>query len=239
MDRLRRAGRTALWCLAALTLLAAAWGLLVRPWHRHWGATAEEVARPMPGDQIVPDPPHASTRAVTIAARPEEIWPWLAQMGRGRGGLYSVDWLDILFGVLDGPSSDRVLPQFQDLRAGDVIPVGGTAGWPVALAEPNRFLLIEIHQEGYDVTQSWGLYPAGPETTRLVLRVRGRGPPGLRTRLMLAALDPQEFVMVRAQLRGIRRRAEALASQRRAGPTSPLGVPASPAPQTASPTGTR
>ncbi|HZY04321.1 MAG TPA: hypothetical protein VFF02_12560, partial [Anaeromyxobacteraceae bacterium] len=177
MDRLRRAGRTALWCLAALTLLAAAWGLLVRPWHRYWGATAEEVARPMPGDQIVPDPPHASTRAVTIAARPDEIWPWLAQMGRGRGGLYSVDWLDILFGVLDGPSSDRVLPQFQDLRAGDVIPLGGSPGWPVALAEPNRFLLIEIHQEGYAVTQSWGLYPAGPETTRLVLRVRGRGPP--------------------------------------------------------------
>lgn len=217
MTRLRRAGRAALWCLAAAALLAAGWGLLVRPWHLRWGATAEEVARRMPGDELMADPPHASTRAVTVAARPEEVWPWLAQMGKGRGGLYSIDWLDILFGVLDAPSSDRVLPQFQDLRAGDVIPVGGTPGWPIALAEPNRFLLLEIHQGGLDVTQAWGLYPAGPEATRLVLRVRGRGPPGPRTALLLAALDPQEFLMVRAQLRGIRRRAESLAAVRRGG----------------------
>ncbi len=226
----RRIGRLALWSLAAVALLAATWGLLVRPWHLRWGATEAELVRPMPGDGIVRDPLYASTRAVTIEARPGEIWPWLAQMGKGRGGLYSIDWLDRLFGILDEPSAERILPQFQDLRAGDVIPVGGSPGWPVALAERDRFLLLEIHQGPVDVTQSWGLYPAGPESTRLVLRIRGRAPPGLRTGLLLAALDPQEFLMVRAQLRGIQRRAESLASQRRAGATSPAGaVPAAPA----------
>jgi len=174
------------------------------------------------------------------APRPEEIWPWLAQPGKGRGGLHGIDWLDQLLGVLDEPSAERILPQFQDLRAGDVIPVGGTPGWPVALAEPNRFLLIEVHQDGFDVTQSWGLYPAGPEATRLVLRVRGRGPPGPRTSLLLAALDPQEFLMVRAQLRGIQRRSEALAAQRRAGVPAPAGpVPAGPAPRAAPLSGAR
>jgi len=240
VHRLRRAGRVALWCLAAVALLVSAWILLVRPWHLRWGATDEELRRSMPGDEVVPEPQHASTRAVTVAARPEEIWPWLAQMGKGRGGLYSIDWLDQLFGVLDEPSAERILPQFQDLRAGDVIPVGGMPGWPVALAEPNRLLLIEVHQDGFDVTQSWGLYPAGPEATRLVLRVRGRGPPGPRTRLLLAALDPQEFLMVRAQLRGIQRRAEAVAAQRRAGVPSPAAlVPGGPAPRAAPPAGTR
>jgi len=186
----------------------------------------------VPGDEMVREPQHASTRTATVAGRPEEIWPCVAQMGKKRDGLYGIDWLDRLFGVLDEPSAERILPRFQDLRAGDVISVGGTPGWPVALAEPNRFLLVEVHQDGFDVIQSWGLHPAGPEATRLVLPVRDRGPPGPRTRLLLAALDPQEFVMVRAQLSGIERRAEALAARRRAGVPSAAGaVPARPAPQ--------
>jgi hypothetical protein len=180
-----------------------------------WGATDEEVARAMAGDDLVPDAAHVSTRAITVRARPGEIWPWLAQMGKGRGGLYSLDVLDRLFGILDAPSAERILPEWQDLRAGDVIPIGRSPGWPVHAVDPPRALVLRIAQGGVRVTQSWSLDPVDAETTRLVLRVRAAAPPGLRSRVLLALLAPQELVMVVAQLRGIRRRAEALARGRR------------------------
>lgn len=189
-------------------------GIALSRWSR-WGATDEEVARPMPGDDLVPDPVHVSTRAIAVRARPGEIWPWLAQMGKGRGGLYSIDALDRLFGILDAPSADRILPQWQDIHAGHVIPIGRSPGWPVDYVDPLRSIVLRIEQDGVLVTQSWGLDPVDGETTRLVLRVRGAAPPGIRTRTLLALLAPLEPVMVVAQLRGIRRRAEALARDRR------------------------
>jgi hypothetical protein len=182
---------------------------------RRWGATDEEVERPMPGDDLVPDPIHVSTRAISVRARPDEIWPWLVQMGKGRGGLYSLDALDRLFGILDAPSADRILPEWQDRHAGDVIPIGRSPGWPVHSVDPPRSLVLRIEQGRALVTQSWGLDPVEGETTRLVLRVRAAAPPGLRTRALLALLAPLEHAMVVAQLRGIRRRAEALARDRR------------------------
>ncbi|BDG01341.1 hypothetical protein [Anaeromyxobacter oryzae] len=179
-----------------------------------WGATGDELARAMPGDGVVPTPSHHATWAVTVRARPEEIWPWLVQMGKGRGGLYSIDWLDRLFGFLDAPSADRVLPEWQGLAPGDVIPVGRTRGWPVHAMDPRRTLVLRIAEDDILVTQSWGLYPLDAETTRLVLRVRAAVPAGPRSAVLLALLVPQEQVMVRAQLRGIRRRAETLARAR-------------------------
>ena len=186
----------------------------IRGWARRWGATEAELARAMPGDELIEPPAYESTRAITVHARPGEIWPWLAQMGRGRGGLYSVDWLDRVFGVLDAPSADRVLPEWQDLRPGDAIPAG-RASWPVHAVERERSLVLRIHQGDVLVTQCWGLYPADEETTRLVLRVRSTFPLRARYRALVALLQPQELLMVRAQLRGIRRRAEGLARARR------------------------
>lgn len=217
---LRRAG-----LLVALPSAAiAGWAAFVRPWMRRWGATGEEIARPMPGDELVPSPRHRSTRAITIRARPEEIWPWLVQMGNGRGGLYSIDVLDRLLGVIEAPSAERVLAEWQDLRPGDVIPIGGTPGWPVHAVERDRSLVLRIEHGEALVTQSWGLYPVDGETTRLVLRVRGAASPGIRSAALVAVIEPQELVMVRAQLLGIRRRAEALAATRRATVQAP-GAP--------------
>lgn len=213
---LRRAGLFVALPSAAL----AGWAAFVRPWMRRWGATAEELDRPMPGDELIPNPRYRSTRAITIRARPDEIWPWLVQMGNGRGGLYSVDLLDQLLGVIEAPSAERVLPEWQELRPGDVIPIGGTSGWPVHALERERSLVLRIEQGEALVTQAWGLYPVDPETTRLVLRVRGAVSPGLRSAALVAVIEPQELVMVRAQLMGIRRRAEALAAARRAAATA-------------------
>ena len=185
---------------------------VIRPWHMRWGATPDEVTRVMPGDSLVPDPFEVTTRGITIKAWRAHVWPWLAQMGKGRGGLYSYDWLDQLFGVLDTPSSDTLLPGFGEIRAGDTIPVGGSAGWPVAIANPNHFLLLHIHQAGANVTWAFALDSITPTHTRLVMRVRARLPRTGWRPLQVAVLDPAEFVMVRRQLIGIRDRAERLAA---------------------------
>jgi hypothetical protein len=98
--------------------------LLMRRWFVRWGATMSDLTRSMAGDALVGDPSYAATMAITIGARPEDIWPWLVQMGYQRGGLYSYDWLDRLFGYLDRRSADAILPELQRLAVGDEIPIG-------------------------------------------------------------------------------------------------------------------
>jgi hypothetical protein len=116
---------------------------VIRPWHRSWGASAEDVRRPMPADGPITDPNYDTTRAVTIGAPPEAVWPWLVQMGYRRGGLYSYDWLDRLQKILDRPSATTILPEFQELKPGDEIPIGGAPGWPVVSVEPNKSLVFD------------------------------------------------------------------------------------------------
>ena len=109
--------------LVILTLTVLYW-FPVRRWFRRWGTTNEDLTRVMAGDAVMTNPTHSATHAVTVDAPPEDVWPWLVQMGYRRGGLYSYDWLDRLFGYLDRPSANRVLPEFQHLAVGDVIPLG-------------------------------------------------------------------------------------------------------------------
>jgi hypothetical protein len=152
------------------------------------------------------------TYAVTIHAQPEEIWPWLAQIGYQRGGLYSYDWLDRLFGILDGPSADRILPEFQQLKAGDVIPLGAGPSWPVASVERNRSLVLAPDAgPGIAITWAFMLEPVAARATRLITRVRADYAPATGTRLRLALVDPTAFLMTRKMLLGIKARAERLA----------------------------
>jgi len=115
----------------------AAW---LRPWLMRWGATDEEVTGPYPGADLVPGGERAATMAVTIEAPPDQVWPWLVQMGGDRGGWYSWDRLD------NGgrPSATVVHPEWQDLAVGDHVKYWTSAGpvdaWEVAALEPNRFL---------------------------------------------------------------------------------------------------
>lgn len=206
-----RWARRTLAAVASVILLVVFYLVVIRPWHIHWGATPAEVVRQMPGDSLVQDPQEVTTRAITINARPRHIWPWLAQMGNGRGGLYSYDWLDQRFGVLDHPSSDTLIARFQQLTAGDTIPMGAAGGWPVAIARPDELLLLDIHQQGAHVTWLFALDSISPTQTRLIMRVRARLPVTWRLPFLMAALDPAEFLMVRRQLIGIRQRGERLA----------------------------
>jgi hypothetical protein len=105
----------AIGALGTITVLGA-YRLWIQPWQHRWGATDEEIRHPMPGDDLVPDAA-STTRAITIAAPPEQVWPWLVQLGYDRGGWYSYDWIDN-----DGqPSADRIIPELQQLQVGDQI----------------------------------------------------------------------------------------------------------------------
>jgi hypothetical protein len=103
-------------------LLPWAYVLIARRWHLRWGATDEETRKALPGDELVPRPVAEMTRALTINAPAREIWPWMVQMRAGGGGLYSYDWLENLAG-LGIHSTDRIVPEYQDLKEGDVFPL--------------------------------------------------------------------------------------------------------------------
>ncbi len=191
-------------------LIAALYWFPVRRWMRRWGATPSDLTRVMAGDALLVNPTYSGTNSVLVNARPEHIWPWLAQMGYQRGGLYSYDWLDRLFGYLDRPSATCILPEFQHLAVGDRIPLGHGPSWPVATAEPNRALVLDMRNlGGIDWVWQFGLYAVDEQRTRLVSRssVRART---IWARLFTYAIEPSGFLMTRRMLLGLKERAEAL-----------------------------
>ena len=200
--------------IVVLLALALSYWFVLRARYRVWGATKEDITRVMPGDAEVPDPSYETTLAVTIDALPSEIWPWLVQLGYRRGGLYSYDWLDRLFGFLDAPSAERILPEYQRLDAGDVIPIGRGAGFPVTAVEPRRLLVLGGERDGFQWTWQLALFPVDEQRTRLVSRNRARLPKTLGASMFMAVLEPAAFIMTRKMLLGLKRRAEAIASGR-------------------------
>jgi hypothetical protein len=195
----------------ALALAALYWFSL-RRWFGRWGATAAERTRVMAGDGAVVDPTYSATLVITVDARPEHIWPWLVQMGYRRGGLYSYDWLDRLFGYLDRPSADAILPPFQQLAVGDEIPIGRGRGFPVTAIEPYRALVLSGTGDGFAWLWQFGLYPLDGRRTRLVSRNRVRVPRTLGSWLFMRVIEPAAFLMTRRMLLGLKRRAESLAA---------------------------
>jgi hypothetical protein len=188
----------------AVGAATAAYLLFIRPWQLRWGATDEELERPMPGDEIVECPTFNATRAVTIAARPEEIWPWIVQMGVTRAGWYSYDLLD----NLGRPSARGILPQFQNPMIGDVIPMSpdGKQGMYVKDFEQDRWMLWWDGKGG--MSWSWGLYPVDEGHTRLITRVRMRYKwlsPSIVFDMLVEFTD---IIMMRKSILGIKERAE-------------------------------
>ena len=113
----RRIGRAVLDALSGVPLFVTA--PLLRRWHTRWGATDAEVAGPMPGDEVVPKASFNATRAITIDAPPNRVWPWIVQMGYRRAGFYTYALLD----NAGYDSADRVLPDYQDPKVGDWMPM--------------------------------------------------------------------------------------------------------------------
>ena len=189
---------------------AALYWFPIRRWMNRWGATPSDLAGVMAGDSLLPEWTYSGTLAVAVEARPEHIWPWLVQIGYQRGGLYSYDWLDRLFGFLDRPSATRILPEFQHLAVGDVIPLGQGPGWPVAVLEPNHALVLDMRNRGgLDWVWQFALYPIDETRTRLVSRSRVRAR-ALSARLLTHAIEPSGFIMTRRMLLGLKERSEGL-----------------------------
>ena len=178
--------------------------LLVRPLQRRWGATDEEVARSMPGDDVVWHPTFIATRGLTIQAKPEEIWPWMVQIGCQRAGWYGYEWVD----NTAIPATDSILLEYQDLHPGDLVPTnpqGNTGLWVKAI-EPNLYLLL--WDKRGDVTWAFGLYPQDDNHTRLISRIRFRYPrkfPGVLYGLLV---DMGDVFAMRQCMLGIKNRAE-------------------------------
>src|SRR5215471_3306966 len=194
--------------LAALTLAAVYW-FPVRRWMGEWGSTPEERARVMPGDAVIAHANHRETQAVTVKAPPSDIWPWLVQIGSQRGGLYSYDWLDRLFGFLEQPSATRILPEFQDLAVGDRIE-WGREYLTVAALEPNRALVLSYDGHGMEWVWQFGLYPLDGQQTRLVSRGSERTPNTATFWLLMRVMEPASFVMTTKMLLNLKNRAERL-----------------------------
>jgi len=183
---------------------------VVRPWVLNWGATKEEAARPMPGDEILPGAALQTTRVVTVDAAPDCIWPWLVQMGpRPRAGAYTYDWIERLLGIVI-ENTDRILAEYQHLEVGEFLTLNekGT-GIIVRDVQPERFLLLQWVPA--KSTWAFGLYPQEGDGTRLVSRNRLPGSGPLFWLGMVAFMEPGSLVMERKMLLGIKRRAEALA----------------------------
>ena len=204
-------------CMAAGTALAASGGVIAYPlffrrWCLTWGARPGEVSMKLPGDELLSDAGLVSTRAITIDAPPAAIWPWLVQMGSGRGGAYTYDWIENLAG-LHMHSARQVLPQFQHLEVGDELPLGpGRPVMRVEVCDPERTLAIRIA----DGNWVWIFAIVAEDgQTRLISRNRIAAWGGsFPVRLFnLLVMEPGSLVMERKMLLGIKQRAEDLARQ--------------------------
>jgi hypothetical protein len=125
---------------ASLAAIDRLYRRYVREWVLTWGATAEEAGRRLPGDDLLEPADIVATRAIRIDAPASAIWPWLLQMGPGRAGAYTYDWIENLFG-LNMHSVDRIHAEWQNLKAGDVLRSRkDRPGMRVEILEPERTL---------------------------------------------------------------------------------------------------
>jgi hypothetical protein len=187
---------------------------LARPWHMRWGATDAEVAAAMPGDDIVHRAQFNATRAITIEAPPEQVWPWIAQLGYGRGGFYTYDLVD----NAGERSADRIIEEYQHLEVGDLIPMfheshGLAIAYKVDSLQVNEWM-VWVHRphenEPPDSTWSWRLTRLPAARTRLVTRMKQdyRWETPRLAMFNLLLMEFGDFAMERRMLKGIKVRAE-------------------------------
>jgi hypothetical protein len=181
-----------------------------------WGATGTEAGQSLTGDDLVPDADLTSTRAITIRAGVEDVWPWIVQLGQGRGGFYSYDRLENLAGC-DIHSADEVNPEWQHLEVGDTVRLAPELALTAAVVKPPHTLVLHggflpgAATAPYEFTWTFDLSPTAESMTRLVVRER-YAYTRWWARFVVEPVSVVSFIMSHRMLRGIRDRAE------RAGP---------------------
>jgi len=189
-----------------LFVLVLCYLTLFRPWQLRWGATDDEIKHSMPGDDIVGKPSFNATRAVTINAPAENIYPWIVKMGVKRAGWYSYDLLD----NLGRKSAESILAKHQNIQVGDLIPISpdGKQGMRVKDFRKNEWMLW--WDKIGDCSWVWEIYSEGEAHSRLVTRVRVKYrwfSPAILFNLIIEFFD---ILMMRKCMLGIRRRAESM-----------------------------
>ena len=184
--------------------------ILLTPWMDRWGATGAEISATYPGDELLKAPTGIVNRVVTIHAAPEQIYPWVVQLGAERGGYYSHTWLETYLLNCKLVNADRIHPEWQGLQVGDQVKMcpGSFGPGPYLVAQliPNRSVVLG-HQDKGEWVDLWefNLIPQPDGTTRLVLRTRT-----MMTGGFWDIIHPGVFIMETGMLHGIRDRAEAL-----------------------------
>jgi hypothetical protein len=201
--------------LGALAAFAATTERLYRRYLRDrvltWGATTGEARQRLPGDDLLDPADIVATRVIRIDARPSAIWPWLVQMGPGRAGAYTYDWIENLFG-LNMHSADRIHPEWQELSVGDVLRSReDRPGMRVEILEPER--ILSNRSEAGDWVWTFALVPENG-STRLISRNRiAMKGATAGQRFGMLVMEPGSLVMERKMLLGIKQRAERLAAE--------------------------
>jgi hypothetical protein len=187
------------------------YGLAVRPWMLRWGSTAEERRRPLAGDDFSADAGYVTTRAVTIKAPAEAVWPWLIQMGQDRAGFYTHNWVERLLrsGI---PDVSEIHPEWQHVEVGDLMrtnrDIGGKPmGWPVVAVDPGRSLVVSSKTMPVG-TYAFVLDALDDSTTRLIVRDRARWK-WLEWPFAALVYEPLHAYMETGLISGVRQRAEA------------------------------
>jgi hypothetical protein len=219
--------RSSLFWLAANAIgvaagAAALYAYVVRPWHLRWGTFDDEADRALPGDELVPNAKLCATHAISIDAPIEQVWPWLVQIGQGRGGFYSYEFIENALQA-DIHNTDQILPEFQELKVGDQIPLAqGGFGVPVAILDAPRTLVLHGDSRNdpnglpglrpgdfFNVVWGWHLEPIDHLTTRVIERwLADWNSSAQNFVFMRAFLEPGAFIMSRKMLLGIKQRAE-------------------------------
>lgn len=195
---------TFLYLLGFLSLVVLLYLTIIRPWTLVWGATIDEAARPLPGDGIVKKTHFIATRAVTIRASSAEVWKWIIQIGSGRAGWYSIDWID------NGgrESSHEILPEFQKIENGYFVPFTPdqkNGMWVKEYAEPKYILWWD--GKG-NASWLWHLESTGPNNTRLITRLRTEYDFRFPWVIYYLLYDVGDIIMMRKCMLGIKTRAE-------------------------------
>ncbi len=207
--------------LTALAVPLLLLTVIYNPLQTRWGATDQEVARAMPGDNIQPHPIMNATRAITIDASPERIWPWLVQIGYKRAGWYGYDSLDNA-GIT---SATHLVSDLQQMKVGDIIPIWEGVNYRVVSMEPSRYLVIG-GLKGED-SMAFGLYTVDASHTRLVWRYRSIPLGDVTTPFAAAQMLTTvllDFVAVRENMLGIKARAEGMSPPSRTDQNIEIGL---------------
>jgi hypothetical protein len=193
--------------LLVIAIVVATFALLPH-WTRTWGATAAEVERTLPGDELMERAPGDWTHGATIDAPAEEVWPWIAQIGDDRGGFYSYTFIEnLLMGEEVYHNAERILPQFQNPQPGEGLVMDSLQVYEV---EPGKWLLAAQTSQAadFDWVWLWHAEPVGMKQTRLLIRSAMRLPAEASNPVVSTVVELGGFVMERRMIEGLKLRAE-------------------------------